>query len=126
MNQRNILIGVCIAALLFLNSFGRPYLRRRNALKTVQTVLNHWKDGNLTQAMSFWEHEKDSPPVYNLSGYRIVKQIFKKEDNVYTALITTVLYFPSNNQFPSGEKWLFKLAKTRHGWRITDFRLVQN
>lgn len=126
MVKRTILITVFVSALLFLNFFGKSYLRQRNALRIVQTVLTYWENGDIPQAMSFWENENDSPPVYEILTYEIGKKTFGKEGGVYTALIAVMIYFPTNNQFPTGKEWTFELNKTRYGWKIMDFRLSAN
>ncbi|MCK5591748.1 MAG: hypothetical protein KAI72_07315 [Candidatus Pacebacteria bacterium] len=126
MAKRIILITVFVSALLFLNFFGKSYLRRRNALQVMQTVLTYWENGDIPQAMSFWENENNSPPVYEILTYEIGKKTFGKEDGVYTAFIAVTIYFPTNNQFPTGKEWIFELNKTRYGWKIMDFRLSTN
>ena len=126
MVKKIMLIAVFIAALLFLNFFGKSHFRREHALKVVHSVLTYWEDGNIPDAMSFWERKENSPPVDGLLTYEIGKKTFGKKDGVYNALVAVTLYFPTSNRFPSGKEWIFELNKTRYGWKIMDFRLSAN
>ena len=126
MIKKIIPITVFISALLFLSFFGKPYLRRKDALKVVHSVLSYWENGNLSEAMPFWERKDDFPPVYDLLTYEIGKKTFGKKDGVYNALVAVTLYFSPSNRFPSGKEWIFELNKTRYGWKIIDFRLSAN
>jgi len=121
MKMKNIIIVLSIFALLALNFIVTPYLRLRDAQSVVETVLTHWKNNNLTLAMPFWEKEIDSPPVYDLMAYEIGNGTINKVDGAYTADFTATLDFPQGNLFPSGKQWIFKLKKSRYGWKVTDF-----
>ncbi|MCK5083006.1 MAG: hypothetical protein KAR31_08895 [Candidatus Omnitrophica bacterium] len=123
MPKKIILIAAVIAAFLCLTLFGKPYFRRKNALKVVESVLIHWTNDDVPTAMSFWEREYKSPPVYDLLSYEIGKKTFEQKDDIYTARISATLYFPTGNQMPSGKEWIFELNKTRYGWKIMDFRI---
>jgi len=126
MKMQNVIIGLSIVALLALNFAIKPYLRQRDAMRIVKTVLAYWENGDLALAMPYWEKETDSPPVYNLITYKIEEGKVSKNNGVYSAHIISTLDFPPGNLFPSGKKWIFELNKTRYGWKITDFHLLKN
>jgi len=126
MNKTAIAIVLLIASLLVFNIALQPYLHRRDALKIVNTVLGHWENDNLTLAMSYWDKEIDSPPVYGLIDYEIGKGEYNKKDGVYSADIAATLNFNLDNLLPTGEEWTFHLKKTHAGWKITGFRLSGN
>ncbi|OGX38336.1 MAG: hypothetical protein A3C36_00580 [Omnitrophica WOR_2 bacterium RIFCSPHIGHO2_02_FULL_52_10] len=117
-----------IALLTFLASifFLKSVLRREDAVKTVRAVLKHWRNGDLTLAMPYWEAQEDSPPVYDLMAYEIGEGEVIKKDGMYHARVSAVLEFPQGNPFPSGKKWSFQLMKTRYGWKIKDFVISEN
>lgn len=125
MKKNNIVIVLIVITLLSLSFFAKPYFRRREAINVVNSVLKHWKNGDLTLAMSYWENKEESPPIYDLIAYKVGKGDVYKKDHVYSAHIIAVLDFPPNNPLPSKKEWVFKLNKTRYGWKITDFRLRQ-
>lgn len=126
MNKRNIVIGILIIALSSLNFVFKPYLRRRDALRIVETVLTYWKNGDLTLAMPYWEKEINSPPVYGLITYEITGGKISKKDGIHSAEVTANLEFPLDNPSHSGKKWIFELNKTRYGWKITGYQHIEN
>ena len=126
MIKKIVIIILSIAALLMLDLVFRPYLRQRDAVKVIKTVLTHWENGNLTLAMPYWVKENNSPPVFGLTGYEIEVKTFTKIAGTQTAQISATLDFSPNNPMPSGRIWIFELEKSRYGWKITDFRLAKN
>ncbi len=125
MHKKAFFAILAVAVLLALNFAGKSHLRRRNSLKVVETVLNLWKNNDSVLAMSYWEKEINSPPIYSLLTYEIGKKEIDKKDALYHAYISATLYFPAGSRSPSGREWLFELNKTHHGWRIVDFRLQE-
>lgn len=126
MNKQNIIVGLLFVVLLTLNFTIKPYLRQRDTVRIIETVLTHWENGDLTLAMPYWEHEVDSPPVYNLLAYEVGKGKVSRNNGRYSAQIIATLNFPPGNPLPSGKKWIFELIKTRYGWKITDFHILRN
>lgn len=125
MNKRNIILFLSIVVLLSFNLVVRPYWQRKDAVKVVETVLAHWKKGDLTLAMRYWEKEKDSPPIYGLTAYKIGKGQLDKKSGMPHARIAVTLDFPPDSPFPSGKEWTFELNKTRYGWKVAAFRLSE-
>ena len=126
MNKKQIVAAIAILVVLAAIFSLKPMLRRNDAVKTVRVVLNHWKNGDLTLAMPYWEMQEDSPPVYDLMAYQIREAGITKKDGLYHARVSAMLEFPLGNQFPSGKKWSFQLIKTRYGWKIKDFVLSED
>lgn len=126
MKKQNIVISLLLVALLFLNLSVKPYLRRRDAIRIIKTVLTHWGNDDLMLAMPYWEKEIDSPPIYDLLTSEIIEGKIGKKDGVHIAQITATLEFPPGNPFYSGKKWIFELNKTRYGWKIMDYSLSEN
>ena len=122
--MRKSVLGIAgVAVILLLLVFVvQPQLRQRDAQKTVETILTHWQNNDLLPAMTFWQNEEDSPPVYDLLSYEILNKEFGKEEGQYYANITVQLIFPTGNPFFTDKNWVFSLKKTRHGWRVFDFR----
>ena len=83
----------------------------------------HWENNEIPQAIFFWEKRDRAPPVYDLLTYEIGKKSSGKKDDIYNALVSVTLNFPTNNPLPSGKEWIFKLNKTRFGWKVIDFRI---
>lgn len=123
-NKRNIIIAAVVAALLLLNFIIKPYIRNRDVVKVVTSVLEHWESGDLGLAMEYWEHEADSPPVYNLIGYTIEGSQVGKTDGRRSGEVTAMLEFAENKIFPTGRRWKFSLLKTRYGWKVVDFKML--
>jgi len=126
MTKRSVLVASLIIAILSFNFFLKPYLQFKDALKIVKTILTHWENNDLTLAMSYWEKEIDSPPIYSLMSYEIGKGEITKKDGMYSAQINVTLDFSLDSHFPSGKNWIFKLNKTRYGWKVKDFRLIED
>jgi hypothetical protein len=125
MYKKALLATIAVIVLSVLTVAGKSHFRQKNALKIVQTVLTFWKNNDPIPAMSYWEEEIDSPPIYDLSSYEIGKKEFDKKDGLYRARMFVTLYFPEGNRFPSGREWLFELNKTRYGWKIVNFQLQE-
>jgi len=123
MNKKSVIAAVVLVTFLATTFYLKTVLRRKDAVKTVNTILTHWKDGDLTLAMSYWKFPEESPPVYDLLSFEVGKGIVEKKDGVYQAYVPVKLEFPEGNQLPSGRKWSFRMAKTRYGWKITEFAL---
>jgi len=126
MKKKNIIIGLSIVAFLTLSFATKPYLHQRDAARIVETVLAHWENGDLALAMPYWEKAVDSPPVFNLTTYKVEEGNVSKNNGKHVAQIFATLEFPPGNPLPSGNKWIFELNKTRYGWKITDFRIFSN
>ena len=126
MSKKQIITAIAILTFLAAVFFLKSSLRRNDAVKTVKSVLTHWKSGDLTLAMPYWEAQENSPPVYDLLAYEIGEGEVVKRNGMYHAHVSAVLEFPQGNQFPSGKTWLFQLIKTRYGWKITDFDILEN
>ena len=122
-NKKNLPITVFIIVILLFIFVGKPHLRRRNALNAFHAILTYWENNDLILAASYWEKEQDSPPVYDLLAYDIGEKEFGRKDGIYNARITVTLYFSAGNTLPSERKWIFELNKSRHGWKVVDFRL---
>ncbi|HQP09806.1 MAG TPA: hypothetical protein PKV41_00305 [Candidatus Omnitrophota bacterium] len=125
MQKKNSLVVVALLVLLLLLVAGKSYLRQRDAMKIVRTVLTYWQNNDPIPAMSYWEKELDSPPIYNLSAYEIGEKHFDKNEGRYRAHIDVTLYFPDDHHFPSGKEWRFELIKTRYGWKIIGLQLQE-
>jgi hypothetical protein len=125
MDKKAIPVAAAIVVLLLLVFVGKPYQRQKDALKVVHTVLSRWKHNDLILAMSYWEKESNSPPVYDLLTYEVVGKEFGRKDGIYYARVAVALYFPIGNRTPSGREWVFELNKTQRGWKVIDFRLKE-
>jgi hypothetical protein len=124
MNKNYIIIVIVFIALIFAGNAFRGCQRDRDVEKTVITVLDYWKTGDLTLAMNYWVHAAESPPVYGLTDYQILSKEVSKSDAGYVARVIVKLEFSPENKSPSGKEWLFVLNKTRYGWKITKFHLI--
>jgi len=125
MNKKTTLIALsCVVALLFLFLVAKPYLKKRDVTNTVKNILIHWQNGDLTLAMTYWEKETDSPPIYGLKSFKIHRAKFFKKDNIQQGYVIATLYFTPDNQFPTEKKWIFELKKTRYGWKVAKFDLL--
>lgn len=120
--KKTIAIVSIVAFLLFINFVVGPYVYKREVINIVKAVLNHWADGNQAASYEYWQDPNKSPPISDLTDYKITKKIFDKEDSVGHALIYTVLELPSSTVLPSNKEWVFELIQTKLGWEIIDFR----
>lgn len=120
-NNKKIIIG--LIAFFAVVSLGLgPFLHKREAVKIVQEVLGHWKNGNLAMAIDYWENQDDSPPMYGLTSYKIKSKSFGKKDGSRHAKILVELDLSAENILPSGD-WMFEVSYTNIGWRVVDFYL---
>ena len=104
----------------------KSYFLQKDALKVVRSVLQSWQDDDLVSAISHWENEEASPPIYGLAAYDISRGTITKKDGTYYAKVLATLIFAENARFPSSKQWTFILKKTRYGWKITDFILSED
>ena len=123
--KKKIALGLLLIVLSW-NFLLIPYLYRREAIRTVQSILKSWKTGNLLDAISAWENMQKSAPVYGLLSSHITKGIFDNKDGMRHAQNFTILEFTADNPMPSGKTWVFELNKTSLGWKVISFRLVEN
>ena len=96
---------------------------RRQAVKTVDTILHLWKSQQLPQVMDYWYDPKNHPDVYNLLSYKILSKHFDKQDGRRRAAIAVEMTFGEDNFLPNNESWIFELERFDIGWKVTEFYL---
>ena len=124
MNKNSLIIIAVVVALISLNIFLKPYLRKRDVTNIVQTILTDWQKGDIPSVYPFWQDPQNSPPIYGLASYQIKNKIFTEKEGVFYARVFVVLQFPEGNIIPSNKEWVFELSKTKYGWQVLDFHLV--
>jgi len=123
MNNQQLSVIATILIIILLSMVIRPILKRRQAVKTIQTVLLQWQNRDQVKAMSQWENPAKYPPVYNLLNYEFTKKEFLKIDGVEYAKIFVELFFDEGSILPNNEEWLFVLKYTSFGWKVNRFIL---
>jgi len=124
MDKKTMSIVFAVAAMIILLNFMiKPLINRNAAVKIVQTVLTHWKTGDLPKVYDHWTIREAVPPIYDLTDFKILDKKYNKENKKLTAKITVSMDFRLDNVLPSGKTWLFKLEDTQYGWKIVDFYL---
>ena len=111
--------------LVLLNIFLKPYLHKREVLRSVNSVCQSWVDGTFDKVYDKWDNIETSAPIYNLKDYKIVRQTFDTMHGRRHAEIIVVLKFDENNTFPSGKEWRFEFLNMENvGWKITSFKQI--
>ena len=101
-----------------------PLLYYKETTQIAKSVLLDWKMGNLPDTYQYWEDPQKSPPIYGLTSYKIIKKKFSKINGIKQVGIIVNLDFSEDNVSPSGKLWTFLFKKTKFGWKIVDFNLV--
>lgn len=99
-----------------------PFLHKRQASRTVETILSLWQAGDLAPTFKYWKDEELSPPVYGVSSYKILDKKFSPEKK---AEFLVAVEFSEGNFLKSG-RWLFSLKHTNDGWKILSFARIGN
>jgi len=121
MKKKEIIISLLIIIVLIVNFGIRPYLIKRQALITTKKILKLWMANDIMGAKIFWKEEKDLPPFYNITSYKILNYQYYKENSDIFARISFSLTFAPNNIYPSGKEWVFILKKFIGTWKVVDF-----
>ena len=109
---------ILIAFLIFINFAIKPFLSYRDAYKHIETYLTNVQKGNLTNIYILWDNKNNSPPIYNMTSYKIKNKTFYKKDGVKWASFKVDIYLAGGNILPSGKEWTFDLSYTKVGWKI--------
>ena len=125
MIRKNKIILSSVLFILFYFFVLIPYLYRREAARTVQSVIKSWQTGDMSYAFNAWLDMQKSPPVYELVSAKITKSIFDKKDGARHALIYAILTFKPDNTLPSDKEWVFELNRTALGWKVINFYLAE-
>lgn len=123
-NQNKIILGF-IAFILTTHFVIIPFFHRRQALRTAETVLALWKSEDLAASFQYWVKEELSPPVYGVTSYTITDEKFFMENGRRAARVFTKIDFSAGN-FLKGGLWVFELRHTKKGWKIIDFKRINN
>ena len=122
----DVLVAAIVVILSFscvVHFFVKPFMYRHEAVKTVKTVLNLWKNQNFTKVMDIWENPKNHPDIYNLLSYKILRSQFDKQDGRRHAVVAASLSFGQDSFLPNNDVWIFEVEKFELGWKVTDFYL---
>jgi len=125
MNKQIVVILSILITLIALKLAVQPYIQHRSANRVVKSVLNYWQSGDLLSAIDYWKDPQQTPPIYNLTSYEITKKEFSKENKTDYAKIYVDADFATEGLLPSGKEWVFRLEKTRYGWKIIGFHPVR-
>ncbi|OGX08354.1 MAG: hypothetical protein A2Z88_06760 [Omnitrophica WOR_2 bacterium GWA2_47_8] len=109
--------------LLGINLILVPYLYRKKTTAVLQKVLSFWEAGDPASAMAYFEHPNQSPPIFSVNSYKIVKRKFGGKKGRRHAEFHVILNFPKENLLPSGVIWICEIDQTQSGWHITSFTL---
>ena len=126
MDRKTKLIVSGFLFVFFYFSVFIPYLHNREATRVVMSVLNAWSTNDFVKAFDGWEIQQQSPPIYGVTSWTILKKIFDRQDGVRHAQFLVFIKFNPGVDMPLEKVWVFELKKTRLGWKIVDFHLSQN
>ena len=125
MNKQVIVILSILITLAALKLAVQPYVRQRSANRAVESILNHWQSGDLLSAIDYWKDPQQSPPIYNLTSYKITKKEFSKENKTDYVKFYVDIDLDAKDLLSSAKKWIFRFENTRYGWKVVDFRPVR-
>ena len=99
----------------------KHYLLKRTITRMAVEILHNWQNNNLTGNYVYWKDPMQSPPIYGLNSYEIIKTTFEKKE-ISSVQVYMRLDFPADNLLPSGKIWIMEFYKfPRLGWLVVDF-----
>ena len=126
MNKQTKTIIYAVIAVLFYLFVFIPYLHNREATRVVVSVLKAWSENDFVKAFDGWLIQQQSPPIYGVSSYKILKKTFDRQDKTRHARFFVFIKFNDEVDLPSERIWEFELKKTSLGWKIIDFHLSKD